>query len=97
LGNGTETSQREKELYEARYDELIASNKVKHSGLVEGTSEYEEAYKDWVTKYWRLNKLQEKDDNIHGAEGCAQLIIYLLVIGFVFYWIIKGLFSIKYW
>lgn len=88
---------RKEKLEKARRDELLAGNKVNYGELKEGTPEYEKAYKDWSEKFWDLKKQQQLDDNLYDAEGCLKLIIYLFVIGFVSYWVIKLLFSIKYW
>jgi hypothetical protein len=87
---------RKEKLEKARRDELESGNKIKYEEVKPGTPEWEEAYDDWSDKYWEYKKQQQLDDDLFDAEGCLKLFIFMLIIGFVGYWVVKILFSIKY-
>ena len=87
---------RKEKLEKARIEEREANDKIKYQEVKPGTSEYQKAYDDWAEKYWEHKKQQQLDDDLFDAEGCLKLLIYLFIIGFVGYWVIKLLFSIKY-
>jgi len=87
---------RKEKLEKSRRDELESGNKI-HSGKIKPeTPEYQEAYDDWADKYWEHKKQQQLDDDLFDAEGCLKLLIYLVIIGFIGYWVIKILFSLGF-
>ena len=87
---------RKEKLEKARIEERAANDKLKYQEVAPGTAEYQKAYDDWAEKYWEHKKQQQLDDDLFDAEGCLKLFIFVLIIGAAAYWVIKLLFSIKY-